>query len=170
MPAGKKTYLLLTAIIFVVNTCYAQNDWLLYKIDSHLMVKLPQDPRKVTGNTFIAVTKDSTACIVARIDFKETAGLDSAGVAPLLETTAFTDSIKAGMVEKMKDFKLGEMERGKLNGHYTYRIDGVNLSQKIKLYTYLIVAGQYLYSVSALVKDGRSMKCRDDFFSSIIIN
>jgi hypothetical protein len=153
-----------------MGTCFAQNDWLLYKIDKHLMIKLPADPRKLTGNTFIAITKDSTACVVARIDFKETAGLDSAAVAPLLETKAFADTIRSGMVRRTNGFVWGEMKPGKLTGHYTYRIDGVNAEKKTNAYTYMVVAGQYLYAISALVKEGGSTKERDDFFASIIIN
>ncbi|MES2109612.1 MAG: hypothetical protein V4577_12720 [Bacteroidota bacterium] len=162
--------MLIAATVFAVNTCFAQNDWLLYKIDQHLMVKLPTDPRKLNGNTFIAITKDSTGCIVTRIDFKETAGLDSAGVAPLLDTKAFADTIRSGLVGRMKGFTLSEMKPGKLNGHYTYLIDGVNQEKKVNAYIYLVAAGQYLYSISALVKDGRGTKEKDYFFASVIIN
>jgi len=166
----KKIALLVPAIIFAVGTCYAQNEWSIYKIDQHLMVKLPTKPRKLTGNTFIAITKDSIACIVARIDMKETAQLDSAAIAPMLETGAFADTIRSGMLGRMKGFTLGKLESGKLTGHYTYLVEGVNAAEKIRSFTYLIVAGQYLYAITALVKDGRSTKEKDDFFASVIIN
>lgn len=166
----KKICLVFIAAIFTANISQAQNNWLLYKIDKHLMVKLPADPGKLAGNTFIAITKDSTACIVARIDFKEIADLDSAAVVPLLETKTFADTIRAGMVGRMKNFTLGEMERGKLNGHYTYYINGVNAVAKVNSFTYIIVAGQYLYSISALIKEGSSTKEKDDLFASVIIN
>jgi hypothetical protein len=115
----------------------------------------------------MALTADSTVCIVTKVDFKAAANLDSAAMAPLLGTPDFANGLRTGMLQQMAGFTLSEVKTGKLQGQYTYSLDGVSEAQKLKSYTLMVVIGQYLYSFTALVKDGRDAKHRDEFFASV---
>lgn len=165
----KKVYFILAAIIFTVNISYAQTGWVDYKVDNRVSAKLPTAPQTLMEGTVMALTPDSTVCIVTKVDFKAAANLDSAAIAPMLGTEEFAKGLRTGMLGQMTGFTLSEAKTGKLQGQYTYSLDGANEAQKLKSYTLMVVIGQYMYSFTALVKDGRDVKHRDELFASIHI-
>ena len=165
----KKVYFILAAFIFTVNISFAQTGWVDYKVDNRVSAKLPTAPQTLMEGTVMSLTPDSSVCIVTKVDFLATAKLDSATLAPMLGTEEFSTGLRTGMLQQMAGFTLSEVKTGKLRGQYTYSLDGVNESQKLKSYTLMIVIGQYLYSFSALVKDGRDTRHRDELFASIQI-
>jgi hypothetical protein len=165
----KRIYLFLAAIILTINISLAQTGWVDYKIDNRVSAKLPTAPQTLVEGSVMSLTPDSTVCIVTKVDFKASANLDSATLAPLLGTEEFAAGLRTGMLQQMNGFTLSEAKTGKLHGQYTYSLDGVSESQKLKSYTLMVVMGQYLYSFTALVKDGRDTTHRDEFFSSIQI-
>jgi len=165
----KKIYLFLAAIILTINFSFAQTGWVDYKIDNRISAKLPTAPKELLPGTVMASTTDSTLCIVTKVDFKAAAGLDSAALAPLLDQQEFTDGLRNGMAGQMQGYTLSDVKTGTSHGWHTFSLDGVNESQKLKSYTYMVVIGQYMYSFTALVKDGRDTKHRDELFASIQI-
>ncbi|MES2109611.1 MAG: hypothetical protein V4577_12715 [Bacteroidota bacterium] len=165
----KKIYLFLAAIILTINISFAQAGWVDYKVDTRVSAKLPTAPQTLMEGTVMSLTPDSTVCIITKVDFKASANLDSAALAPLLGTEEFATGLRTGMLQQMAGFTLSETKTGKLHGQYSYSLDGVNEGQKLKSYTLMVVIGQYLYSFTALVKDGRDTKHRDELFASIQI-
>lgn len=165
----KKIYLLLATII-LTNFCFAQTGWIDYKVDNRISAKLPTAPKDLLPGTVMSLTADSTVCIVTKVDFKVAAGLDSATLAPMLDQKEFTDGLRNGMEGQMKGFTLSDVKTGTLHGWHTFSLDGVNEDQKLKSYTYMVVIGQYMYSFTALVKDGRDTIHRDELFASVKVN
>jgi hypothetical protein len=165
----KEIYLFLAAIILTINFSFAQTGWIDYKIDNRVSAKLPTAPKEVAQGSVMALTPDSTVCVITKVDFKAAANLDSAALAPMLGLEEFSSGLRTGILQQMTGFTLGDVKTGKLHGQYTYSIDGASESQKLKSYTYMIVIGQYLYSFTALVKDGRDLKHKDELFASIQI-
>lgn len=163
----KNIYLLLTAIILAINCSFAQTGWVDYKIDNRVSAKLPTAPKDLLPGTVMSLTADSTVCVVTKVDFKAAAGLDSAALAPMLDQKEFSDGLRNGMGGQMKGFTLSDVKTGTSHGWHTFSLDGVNESQKLKSYTYMVVIGQYMYSFTAVVKDGRDTKHRDELFASI---
>ena len=163
----KKTYLVLAAIILTINFSFAQTGWVDYKIDNRVSAKLPTAPKDLLPGTVMSLSADSTVCIVTKVDFKAAAGLDSAALAPMLDQKEFADGLRNGIEGQMKDFTLSEVKTGTMQGWHTFSLDGVSESKKLKSYTYMIVIGQYMYSFTALVKDGRDTKHKDELFGSI---
>ena len=145
-------------------------DWIDYNIDNKVSVKLPAEPTRINDNTVMAATKDSTSCIITLDDFQKTANLDSARLSLMLPTKEFADGIKNGMLENMPGFTLGEIKVGKLNGHYTYTIEGGNPTRKLKCYSYMVVIGKDMYSLSAVMSDKKAPKDKDKFFASLNIH
>ena len=166
----KKIYLLLTAIVFFSNFSFAQTSWVDYKIDSRVSAKLPTVPKELLPGTVMSLTTDSTVCIVTKVDFKAAAGLDSAALAPMLDQKEFTDGLRNGMEGQMKGFTLSDVKTGTFHGWHTFSLDGINEGQKLKSYTYMVIIGQYMYSFTALLKDGGDTKNRDELFASIKVN
>lgn len=166
----KKTYLFFAAIILTINISFAQTGWVDYKIDNRVSAKLPTTPQALMEGTVMSLTPDSTICVVTKVDFKATANLDSATLAPMLGLEEFSSGLRTGMLGQMKGFALSEVKTGMLQGKYTYSLNGVNESQKVKSYTFMVVIGQYLYSFTAMVKDGRDTKHKDELFASIKVN
>lgn len=165
----KKIHLLLTAIILTVNISFAQTGWIDYKVDNRVSAKLPTAPQTLMEGTVMSLTPDSTICIVTKVDFKTVANLDSAALAPLLGTEEFASSLRTGMLSQMTGFTLSETKTGKLQGQYTFSIEGTSEAQKLKSYTLMVVIGQYMYSFTAMVKDGRDAGHKDELFASIHI-
>jgi len=165
----KKIYLFLAAIILTINFSFAQTGWVDYKIDNRVTAKLPTAPQALMEGTVMALTPDSTVCVVTKVDFEAVAKLDSAAIAPMLDSATFRDGLRNGMQQQMQGFTLGEVKTGKLHGQHTYSIDGVNEGQKIKSYTFMIVIGKYMYSFTAIIKNGRDTKYRDELFASVQI-
>lgn len=166
----KKISLLLFVTVLGLSVAHAQTDWIDYKIDNRVSVKVPAEPTRINENNVMAATKDSTFCIIALVDFQKTAKLDSAGIAPLLPTKEFADGIKTGMLRTMPGFTLGDVKVGRLKGYYTYTLEGGKPAEKLKCYTYMIVIGKYMYSLSALMSDKKPVAEKDRFFSSLTIH
>lgn len=165
----KKTYLFLAAIILTINISFAQTGWIDYKVDNKVSARLPTAPKTLMEGTVMSLTPDSTVCVVTKVDFEATAHLDSAALAPLLATDEFSTGLRTGMEQQMQGFTLSEVKTGMLKGAHTYNIEGVNESQKIKSYTFMVVIGKYMYSFTAIVKNGRDTKHRDELFASVQI-
>src|SRR3569833_3298171 len=92
----KKIYLFLAAIILTINFSFAQTGWVDYKIDNRVTAKLPTAPQALMEGTVMALTPDSTVCVVTKINNKAVAKLDSAAIAPMLDSATFRDGLRGG--------------------------------------------------------------------------
>jgi hypothetical protein len=166
----KKILLTLCVLVTLLSFARAQSDWISYKIDSKLSVKVPSEPTSADEYSVIAMTKDSMVCVITKIDMQKVSGLDSAALAGLAPTDDFASSVKTGMQEKMQGFALGDVKTGKWNNYYCYNIEGTNPTSKVRSFTFMIIISNYLYSISVVLPDGRSTQLKDDFFASLKLN
>jgi hypothetical protein len=166
----KKVLFSVCFLVIVLSAARAQSDWISYKIDDKLSVKMPSTPTPADEYSVIATGKDSLVCVITKIDMQKAAGLDSAALARLAPTDDFTNSLKTGMQQKMQGYVLGEVRRGKWNNYYCYNIDAANAATKVKSFTFLVVISNYLYSISAVMPDDKSTQPRDDLFASLKLN
>jgi hypothetical protein len=166
----KKIILLLivAALLLSTNRVHAQSDWVNYKIDSKLSVKLPNQPASANGATTVQ-TKDSLTCFVMVINMMTAGKIDSATLANLAPTDDFTNGIKAGMLGKLPGATLGDVKTGKWNGYYCYNIDGYT-SKKLRLYFYIIIIGDDVYCLGTIFPEKLGAKSKDDFFNSLALN
>jgi hypothetical protein len=165
----KKIFFFLIAIT-AINTVHAQNEWVSYKIDNKLSVKVPSQPMITDDYSVMAQSKDSLFCIISVIDLKKIAGIDSAALASLAPTSSFSNHIKTGMLGKMQGFTLGDFKISKWKGYYCYNVDGSNAAKKQKINTFMVIIGTNIYSLSAMMYEGKSTKGKDDFFNSLALN
>jgi hypothetical protein len=166
----KKIYLLLTITIIAINIAHAQNEWVSYKIDNKLSVKVPSEPMITDEYSVMAQSKDSLFCVISVIDLKKIAGIDSAALASLATTSSFSNHIKTGMLGKMQGFTLGDFKISKWKGYYCYNVDGSNAAKKQKINTFMVIVGTNIYSLSAMMYEGKSTKGKEDFFNSLALN
>jgi|GEM_PF-440191 len=166
----KKIFLSLCFLLILQSFAKAQTSWLDYKIDSKLSVKVPSTPTATDEYSVIARGDDSFVCVITKIDMQKVAGLDSAALAGLAPSSDFAGSLKVGMQQKMDGFTLGDVKTGKWNNYYSYEIEGANATSKVKSFTFMIIIGSYLYSISAVMPDGQNTQPKDDFFASLKLN
>jgi len=166
----KKIGLLLLTLIITLTAAKAQTGWVDYKFDNKVSVKLPGQPHSYGQNSHSASAKDSTVCIVTRIDLKAATQLDSAGIVAILPTPEFAAGLKTSMLGQQEGFTLGDVKTDKWNGNYSYTIEGSNTTKKLKTYTLMVVVNNNLYALNCLVPDGVSTKNKDYFLTSLKIN
>lgn len=166
----KKTLLFLIATIFILNIAQAQTEWINYKIDNKLSIKVPAEPTKLDENSVYVRTKDSSVYVIAVVDIFKLAGLDSATIASQSPTAEFANSFKNGMLGKMPGSTLGDVKIGKWKGYTCYNMDGGNASTKLKIYTFMVFIGTKVYSVMTILPENNSTKEKDDYFNSLALN
>jgi len=166
----KNIFLTLCFLVTLLIAANAQSDWVTYKIDDKLSVNVPSTPTQGDEYSVIATGADSLLCAIAKIDMKKVSGVDSAALAELAPTDYFKSIVKQGMQEKMKDYTFGDVKTGKWNNYFCYHIEAVNATRKVKSFFFMIIIGDCLYSISAVVHDGKSTQPKDQFFASLKLN
>jgi len=166
----KKAVLILIISVLMVNLTYGQTDWITYKIDNKLSIKLPAQPNAIDERTNKVMDKDNNVYLVAVIDLTEAAGIDSAQLAAYAPKPEFANGIKNGMLKKVPGLSLGDVKVDKWNGYYCYHIEGGNVEKKLKLFTYEIIIGSKMYGFTAMIHEDKNISSKDDFFNSLVLN
>lgn len=160
----KKALLTLTVIIATFNFVCAQADWIAYKIDDKLSVKLPTQPTS-TDHGVVAGSKDSLICFASIIG--ET---DSASIAKIILTPDFSNGLKMAIAGTQKGLTLGDIKSGKWNGYYCYDVDGINTSKRLKASFFLIILGGRIYVLGAVMPDNHDINEKNIFFNTLELN
>lgn len=165
----KKTIWLFVTTIFCATFVYAQDGWVSHKADNRISVKFPNEPKEVIAGTFATHDKDSVGYALTVIDFVTAAGIDSVTLAPMKDTPEFAAQLKQGIGSSLPGVVLDDFTIGKWKGFSSYSTAGVNSSQKTKMYMFMVLIGNKLYSLSTVAPAGKSTKGRDNFFSSLTL-
>jgi hypothetical protein len=165
-----KKIIWLFIITFVsVTFVYAQDAWVHHMADNRISVKFPNEPKEVMAGTFATHDKDSVGYALTVVDFVTVAGIDSVTLAPMKDTPQFAAQLKQGMGSSLPGFVLDDFIIGKWKGFTSYTTAGVNSAQKTKMYLFMVLIGNKMYSLSNVVPDGKSTKGCDQFFSSLTL-
>jgi hypothetical protein len=153
------SFLLLFFAMMVASTggTYAQTAWVTKKIDNKLSVKFPEEPTKTTKNgveTYILKSSDSTSYSSALVDFNVLVKLDSATLAPIKDTKEFAAQMKDGIAAQKTNYTFSDIVIGTWKNYTTYSMTALDTSKKKKLFTYMILIGSKMYTLSCLVPDG----------------
>ena len=165
-----KLFFLLIAIVLETSIAKAQNNWIEYKIDDKLSVKLPKQPAVLNEHSVYVKDQDTTIYIISKVDMFKTDGLDSSRLASLAPTRRFADQIKNSLQRQMNGSLLGEMNIGKWNNFTCYNVEGDDSSKKIRFYTLTVVVGTNLYGLMIVQRENHNNAKRDDFFASLKLN
>lgn len=165
----KKALLIFIAIILLTKLANAQTNWIDYKIDNRVSVKMPEQPQFKNGG-LSAKDKDSSVYIVVVVDFVKTAGVDSTQLAPYEPTPDFANGLKNGMLGKMPGATMGDVKIAKWNGHYCYTVEGGYADRKLKVYAYMVCWGSTMYGLMSIIPEQNSTTSKDDFFASLKAN
>jgi hypothetical protein len=165
----KKIVALFITALITITVVYAQNGWITHKADNRISVKFPGEPKEVIAGTFAAHDKDSVGYALTVVDFVTVAGIDSVTLAPMKDTPEFAAQLKQGMGSSLPGVTLDDFKIGKWKGFSSYTTTGVSSTQKTKMYMFMVLIGNKMYSLSSVVPDGRSAKGKDDFFASLTL-
>lgn len=163
----KKTFSLVIALLLTITIVKAQEGWVSHKADDRISVKFPNEPREEIAGTYTAHDKDSLSYILTVVDFVAVANIDSTALAPMKETPEFAAQLKQGINASLPNVTLEDFKIGAWKGHTSYTTSGVNGTQKLKLYMFMVLVGNKLYSLTSVVPDSATTKGRDDFFASL---
>lgn len=165
----KKLLPLVIVALLTVTFVHAQDGWVSHKADNRIAVKFPNEPKEVIAGTFASHDKDSVTYILTLVDFVAVANIDSTALAPMQDTPEFAAQLKQGINASLPNVELNDFAIGKWKGHSSYTTTGVNAGQKSKIYMLMVLVGNKMYSLSAIIPDGRTTKGRDDFFASLAL-
>jgi len=165
----KKIISLVILTVVSITFAFAQTAWVNHKADNRISVKFPVEPKEVVAGTFAVHDKDSLAYILTVVDFVAVANIDSAALALMQDTPDFAAQLKQGISSTLHDVALDDFKIGKWKGHTTYTSSGLNSKDKSQLFTYMVLVGNKLYSLSTIVPAGKPIAGRDEFFSSLTL-
>lgn len=160
----KKVLLALLTIMIAINLVNAQSDWINFKVDDKLSVKLPTHATSI-GSGMVAHSKDSLICYVSIVG-----EMDSTALAKLVSTPDFPDGLKTAMIGTQQGLTLGDMKAGKWNGYNCYNVDGENVSKNLKVSFYIIIIGGRIYAFGAMMPANHDIKEKDIFFNTLKLN
>ena len=164
----KKLLTLVIATIVTITFANAQTNWVNHTGDNRISVKFPAEPKEVIEGTFAAHGKDSVVYVFTIVDFVKVANIDSTALAPIKNSTEFTDQLKVGMSQSLPDVTFPEFKIGTWRGFTSYSSVGVD-SKKKKYNVFMVLIGNKMYSFSTISDDGVSMAGRDAFVNSITL-
>jgi len=161
----------LLVVLFIINTCYAQDDWKVYKIDDKLSIKFPSPPRRSGDGSLMSVDKDSSAYIVMVSDLGDNVrNADSAKVASIFNNPAAANQLKAMIQEKMSGFTMNDCKKIDWHGFPCFQIDGAEPIHHTKFYCKMLVINGNLYFIGTALPGNRDEKVKDDFLNSLALN
>ena len=77
---------------------------------------------------------------------------------------------RKGMLSQMPGFTLGEVSIAKWNGFVCYRLEGGSVSKKVNVYSFMVLLGSKIYSLTAMISDKKVNTGKDDFINSLALN
>ena len=165
----KKIISLVILTVISITLAFSQTAWVSHKADNRISLKFPDEPKEVITGTFAAHDKDSSTYVLTVIDFVAAANIDSTALAPMQDSPDFAAQLKQGMTSTLHGVTLDDFKIGKWKGHTSYTSTGINNNDKSQLYSFMVLVGNKLYSLSVIVPAGRPVAGRDEFFSSLTL-
>jgi len=153
-----------------VTFTFAQTAWITHKADNRISVKFPGEPKEVIAGTFAMRDKDSVAYVFTVVDFVAVAGIDSTALAPMQDSPEFASQLKTGITSSLPGVAIDDFKVGKWKGHSSYTTSGVNTKDKSKMYMFMVLIGNKLYSLSAVIPEGKAITSRDEYFASLTLS
>ncbi|MGZ3764913.1 MAG: hypothetical protein ACXVA2_09625 [Mucilaginibacter sp.] len=166
----KKILVILFALVFIVNLAHAQKDWVTYKIDNIVSVKFPGEPKESAKGSFTFTANDNTEYGISIEDFVAQLGIDSTRLAEDKNTPEFLSFMKEKIGSRLHDATIEDFEVDTWKGFTSYTNVVTGISKRVKMYIFMVLIGNKMYSLVAIIPDGVNTKVRDDFFSSLILN
>jgi hypothetical protein len=165
----KKIISLVILTVVSVTFAFAQTAWVTHKADNRISVKFPAEPKEVIAGTFAVRDKDSVAYVFTVVDFVAVAGIDSTALAPMQDSPEFASQLKTGITSSLPGVAIDDFKVGKWKGHSSYTTSGVNSKDKSKMYMFMVLIGNKLYSLSAVIPEGKAITSRDEYFGSLTL-
>ena len=165
----KKIISLVILTVVSVTFAFAQTAWVTHKADNRISLKFPNEPKEIIAGTLAAHDKDSLTYVFTVVDFVAVAGIDSTALAPMKDSPEFATQLKQGMSSSLPNVTLDDFKISKWKGQTSYTSSGINNKDKSQLYTFMVLIGNKMYSLSIVVPAGKPTAGRDEFFSSLTL-
>jgi len=162
----KKTTLILLLVIGAVKL-NAQNKWFKQQITEKVSVSFPIQPKKVNETSY--AVKDSTGIIYvsSRVDLLPITQLDLATLNAEIEKQKFADDFVVGISGSFPKYKFENPKLIMVSGQRAYAVVARDEANKLSLFMNVCFLDGTSYSFSCIVPDGKNIKHKDTFLSTI---
>jgi len=162
----KKTTLILLLVIGVIEL-NAQSKWFKQQINEKVSVSFPIQPRKVNETSY--AVKDSTGIIYisSRVELLPITQLDLATFNAEIEKQKFADDFVVGISGSFPEYKFENPKLIMVSGQRAYAVVARDEVNKLNLFMHVCFLDGTSYSFSCIVPDGKNIKYKDMFLSTI---
>ncbi|MNK43077.1 hypothetical protein D3C87_617730 [compost metagenome] len=162
----KRTTLILLLVVGAVKL-NAQNKWFKQQINEKASVSFPIQPKKVNETSY--AVKDTTGIIYvsSRVDLLPITQLDLATLNAEIENQKFADDFVVGISGSFPKYKFESPKLIMVSGLRAYAVVARDEVNKLSLFMNVCFLDGTSYSFSCIVPDGKSMKHKDTFLSTI---
>ena len=166
----KKTLLFLITGVLAITVAHAQSNWIDYKIDAKVSVKIPAAPRTIDDFNVMSTDSNKTVYVIGLVDLLKSEGTDSLTLITKSRTVEYANKMRDELVKSMPGFQLGQIVTGIWKDYTCYHMEGVYTPKNAKVYMFLFIVGSKLYSLTALVPENVSNQGKDAFYASAVVN
>jgi hypothetical protein len=147
----------------LLSSCYAkaQDNWIKFKADEQVALKFPATPVKLSSNSYMYASKDSSIVLICEIHSQDDQDTDTPS--PFEKFMPTTDP----STKDAEPINFTEMKTGNLNG-YNYTSSNLILPAK-RLSIYTVIIGGKAYMLVALLSKNVDGKVAEEFFSSVMV-
>ncbi len=162
----KKTTLLLFLVIGAVKL-NAQSKWFKQQISEKVSVSFPIQPRKVNETSYALKDSTGTIYVNSRVDLLPIMKLDVETFNAEIENQKFADEFVVGISGSFPKYTFENPKLIMVSGQRTYAVTARDEENKISLYMNVCFLDGTAYSFSCFLPDGKSVKNKDIFLSTI---
>jgi hypothetical protein len=155
----KILFISLTLLLFTCSA-KAQTSWIKFKLDEQVTLNFPAAPAKVSANSYMYASKDSSVVLICEIHSE---GDEDADTPPFIEFLPPTDP----SAKDAEPTTTTAIKTGTLKGYNTTKSTMVMPTKRLSIYTIQIKSKGYM--LGALLSKNIDEKVAEDFFSSVVV-
>jgi hypothetical protein len=166
----KRIFTLVIAAMLMVTIAQAQDNWVTQKVDARISIKFPGEPKQLSVGNFSFTDRDNVGYGISVVDFVVQLGVDSLRLAKDKTSPDFLNYMKETISESLHDGTIEDFKISTWKGFTSYSNIITGNIKKAKMYLFMVLIGNKMYSVTAIIPNSTSTKPRDDFFASLVLN
>lgn len=153
----------LILVMFTVVIAKAQDGWITYKVDDKVSVKFPGEPMK-SNNEIAFRDKYDLQYSISSEDLVAHLGIDSTRLAEDQKTQDFLDFLKKRISTNLHSGVIEDFKIDNWKGYTSYRSVITGTSRKAKMYIFMVLIGNKMYSLTAILYDYINPGTKEGFF------
>jgi hypothetical protein len=147
----------------------AQDKWYLQQIAEKVSIKFPVQPRKINEISYGLKDTSGIVYVSSTVDLLKTTQLDLPTFNEEIEKQEFADDFGIGVSGSFPKYKFGQTKLIMAQGQRAYIMEARCEENKSNLYMLVCFLNGISYGFTCIVPDGKSLKNKDIYFSTVSI-